>query len=84
MSSSSHFRVRAEEEMKEIQNEILDLATDRDIYWKVQREVIQRNHRLLRIRSPFFDMINDAMRMLLRLVCVDWSTGTAEPFRSGD
>lgn len=58
--SSSHFRIQASQELIEIRNEILDLATDRDVYWKVQRDVIQQNTRLLMMRSPFFDMLNDA------------------------
>src|SRR5258708_4958424 len=60
MLSSSNFRVRAAQELDEIRSEVLDLATDRDVYWRVQREVIQRNARLLAMRSPFFDMLNDA------------------------
>ena len=45
--SSKNFLERALVELREIRNEIIDLATDYDIYWKVQREVIQRNPRLL-------------------------------------
>jgi hypothetical protein len=60
MLSSSNFRMRAAQELNEIRNEVLDLATDRDVYWKVQREVIQQNVRLLTTRSPFLDMLNDA------------------------
>jgi AbiU2 len=30
------------------------------VYWRVQREVIQKNARLLTTRSPFFDMLNDS------------------------
>lgn len=59
MLSSSNFRMRAAQELNEIRNEVLDLATDRDVYWKVQREVIQQNVRLLTTRSPFLDMLND-------------------------
>ena len=33
------------------------MATDRDIYWKVEREVIQRNPRLLSIRSAYLEMV---------------------------
>jgi hypothetical protein len=43
-----------------IRSEILALATDHNVYWKVQREVIQRNARLLQMRSPFLDMLNEA------------------------
>ena len=38
----------------------MELATDHDIYWKVQHEVIQKNARLLSMRSAFFDMMNNA------------------------
>ena len=58
--SSKNFLERALHELCEIRNEVIDLATDYDIYWKVQRDVIQRNPRLLMIRSAFFDMVNDA------------------------
>ena len=58
--SSKAFRERALHELREIRNEVIDLATDRDIYWKVQREVIHRNPRLAGSRSAFFDMLNDA------------------------
>jgi len=58
--SSNNFLERALLELREIRNEVIDLATDYDIYWKVQRDVIQRNPRLLTIRSAFFDMLNDA------------------------
>lgn len=58
--NSKNFLERALHELREIRNEVIDLATDYDIYWKVQRDVIQRNPRLLMIRSAFFDMVNDA------------------------
>ena len=58
--SKKNFLERALHELREIRNEVIDLATDYDIYWKVQRDVIQRNPRLLTIRSAFFDMVNDA------------------------
>lgn len=60
MLSTKSFLERALHELREIKDEVVDLATDDDIHWKVQREVIQRNHRLLMIRSAFFDMLNDA------------------------
>ena len=58
--NSSDFRAHAAQELVEIRNEVLSLATDRDVYWRVQREVIQKNARLLTTSSPFFDMLNDA------------------------
>lgn len=45
-------------DLERLRDEILCLATDRDIYWKVQKEVIQRNSKLLTIRSPFIDMLD--------------------------
>jgi hypothetical protein len=53
MLSSSNFRIRASAELTEIRDEILDLATGRDVYWKVQREVIQQKPRLLNARNAF-------------------------------
>jgi len=58
--SSTGFFERSRLELLEIRDEIIDLATDRDIYWKVQHEVIQSNAKLMTARSPFFDMLNDA------------------------
>lgn len=58
--SSKGFHERALHELREIRNEVIALATDRDIYWKVQHEVIHRNPRLAASRSAFFDMLNDA------------------------
>jgi hypothetical protein len=58
--SSKSYLERALHELREIRDEVIDLATGHDIYWKVQHEVIQRNHRLMMIRSAFFDMLNDA------------------------
>jgi hypothetical protein len=47
-------------DLNELWSEIMELATDRDIYWKVQHEVIQKNARLLSMRSAFFDIMNNA------------------------
>jgi len=58
--SSTSFLERSRLELLEIRDEIIDLATDRDIYWKVQHDVIQSNAKLMTVRSPFFDMLNDA------------------------
>ena len=55
--SSANFRERALQELAAIRDEVLDLATDRDIYWKVEREVIQCNPRILSIRSAYLDMV---------------------------
>jgi hypothetical protein len=58
--SISNFKIRADQELIELRDEVMSLATDSDIYWKVQRDVIQHNGRLLTMRSAFFDMLNDA------------------------
>jgi hypothetical protein len=60
MLSASNFKLRATQEITELRDEVIALATDRDIYWKVQREVIQKNARLLTMHSAFFDMMNDS------------------------
>jgi hypothetical protein len=60
MLSIASFKLRATDELVELRGEVLALATDQDIYWKIQREVIQKNSRLLTMRSAFFDMMNDA------------------------
>src|SRR5664280_650951 len=58
--SSKNFRERALQELLALRNEVIDLATDRDIYWRVEREVIQCNPRLLSIRSAYLDMVRGA------------------------
>ena len=56
--SNADFKQKAKEYLRTIHAEILDLATDSDIFWRFQKEVMQRNARLLKIRSPFIDMLN--------------------------
>jgi hypothetical protein len=46
--------------MQWLKEEFLALVTDDDTYWRLQEEVIRRNHRLLTMRSPYFDMLNYA------------------------
>ncbi len=36
------------------------LARDRDLYWKLEREIIARNPHLQKARSPFIDMVRGA------------------------
>jgi hypothetical protein len=43
-----------------LKEELLALVTDNDTYWRLQEEVIYRNHRLLTMRSPYFDMLHYA------------------------
>src|SRR3954464_3539484 len=52
-------RLRIEEWMIRVRDELVALMTDEDTYWRTQ-SVIQQNPRLLTIRSPFFDLFNDS------------------------
>ena len=46
--------------MQWLKEEFLALVTDDDTYWRLQEQVIRRNHRLLTMRSPYFDMLHYA------------------------
>ena len=56
--STADFKQKTVKYLQSIHDDILDLATDSDIFWKFQKDVMQRNARLLTIRSPFIDMLN--------------------------
>ena len=60
MVSEKQFRERARSELREIRNQVLSLARDRDVYWKVERDVIERNPQLHGIRNAFLDMVRAA------------------------
>ena len=73
MLSEKQFRERAKSELRQIGKQVLGLATDRDVYWKLEREIIQTNPQLCEVRSAFLDMLRgcyaDAMAArVLRLV----------------
>src|SRR5580704_1448413 len=73
MLSEKQFRERAKSELREIGDLVLALAADRDIYWKLEREIIQPNPQLSDTRSEALDMLRgcyvDAMVVrLLRLL----------------
>jgi len=73
MLNEKQFRERAKSELREIGDQVLALATDRDIYWKLERDVIQQNPQLSEARSELLDMLRgcyvDAMvARLLRLL----------------
>jgi len=73
MLSEKQFRERTKSELRQIGDRVLALATDRDIYWKLEREVIQNNPQLSGARSELLDMLRgcytDAMvARLLRLL----------------
>lgn len=73
MLSEKQFRERAKTELRQIGEQLLGLAVDRDIYAKFEREIVQNNPQLTGARSAFIDMLRgcyaDAMaaRVLLLL-----------------
>lgn len=60
MLSEKQFRDRARTELRLIGEQVLSLAADRDIYWKLEREIIEPNPRLHDTRSAFVDMLRGA------------------------
>lgn len=71
--SEKQFRERARSELRQIGNQLQSLATDRDIYGRLEREVIQPNAQLCDSRSAFLAMMRgcyaDAMAArMLRLL----------------
>ena len=60
MLSEKQFRERARTELRQIGEQVLSLSTDREIYWKVEREIIAKNPRLHEERSAFLDMLRGA------------------------
>jgi hypothetical protein len=73
MLNEKQFRERAKSALRQIGDQVLAMATDRDIYWKLEREIIQNNLQLSEARSELLDMLRgcfvDAMvARLLRLL----------------
>jgi hypothetical protein len=73
MLSEKQFRERAKTELRQIGEQLQCLARDRDVYWKMERDIIQRNPQLQAVRSPLVDMLRgcyaDAMAArILRLL----------------
>ena len=70
MLNEKQFCDRAVRELREIGKQILSLATDRDLYQKVEAEVIQSNPRLSAGGSAYLSMVRgaytDATTMRLR------------------
>lgn len=60
MLSEKQFRERATVELREIGKQVASLATDRDLYRKLEHDVIAQNPRLQDSRNPFFDMVRGA------------------------
>jgi hypothetical protein len=73
MLNEKQFRERARSELRQVGDQLLSLATDRDVYRKMEREIVQHNPQLHGQRSPFLDMLRgcyaDAMAArILRLL----------------
>jgi hypothetical protein len=60
MVSEKQFRERTKVELREIGKQVASLATDRDVYHKLDVEVIAKNPRLQNSRSAFLDMLRGA------------------------
>lgn len=57
MMTEKQFRERARADLRKVQNQVLSLLADRDIYLKFEREVVEPNQRLNGARHPLLDMI---------------------------
>jgi len=57
MLSEKQFRERARTELRQIGEQLRALATDRDVYWKLEREIVEPNPQLKHGRSAFLDML---------------------------
>ncbi len=70
MLNEKQFRDRARTELRQIGSQVCSLATDRDVYRKLERDVIQPNPQLRNARSAVLDMIRgaytDALALRLR------------------
>ena len=78
MLSEKQFRERTKAELREVGKQVASLAADRDLYRKLESEVIKKNSRLQSSRSAFLDMVRgaytDAMAVrVLRLLDADSS-----------
>ena len=76
MLSEKQFRERAKTELRQIGDQLLSLATDRDIYQRFERDIVQNNPQLQVARCEFIDMLRgcyaDAMAArALRLLDAD-------------
>ncbi len=60
MLSEKQFRERAKVELRQIGKQVAGLATDRDLYRKLEHDVIAQNSRLQGARHPFIDMVRGA------------------------
>ncbi len=57
MLSEKQFRERARTELRQIGEQLKALATDRDVYWKLERDIVEPNSQLKHGRHAFLDML---------------------------
>lgn len=57
MLSEKQFRERAKTELRQIGEQLLSLATDRDVYRRFERDIAANNPQLQAARSEFIDML---------------------------
>jgi hypothetical protein len=57
MLNEKRFRERARGELRQIGHQLKALASDRDVYWKVEREIVARNPQLKNGRSEVLDLL---------------------------
>ena len=73
MLNEKRFRERARGELRQIGHQLKALASDREVYWKLEREIVAGNSQLKNGRSAFLDLLRgcyvDAMAArVLRLL----------------
>jgi hypothetical protein len=82
MLSEKQFRERAKTELRQIGEQLLGLAIDRDIYTKFEHEIVQNNPQLEGDRYEFIDMLRgcyaDAMAARV-LLLLDGDSGPSLP-----
>lgn len=57
MLSKKQFRERARSQLRQIGSQLRGLATDRDVYWKLEHEIVRPNPQLHDGRSAVLDMV---------------------------
>jgi len=57
MWSEKQFRERARSELRSLGDHLKALATDRDVYRKLERDIVAHNPQLNNGRNPFLDML---------------------------
>ena len=60
MLSEKQFCERARTELRQIGEQVRSLATDRDVYWKVEHEIVGQNPQLHDRHSVFLDLLRGA------------------------